>query len=133
MIGQVSLGLATLFLALQPTRNPARSQFKRLAQEVSVFALVDRGDDKPLIPHDTSLSTLLRFAQLRVAVATDDMKQAARLVDRALAENNYLDPARRQLLDAMIFVTVMLEPRIPVGPNRWLPMLVRWMRRLTLL
>jgi tetratricopeptide (TPR) repeat protein len=104
--------------------NPERSRFKRLAQEVSVFALVDRGDDKPLIPDDIPLSTLLRFAQLRVAVATDDMKQAAKLVDRALAENNYADAGRHQLLDAMIFATVMLEPRIPVGPKRWLPMLL---------
>ena len=109
---------------LSASANPARSQFKRLAQEVSVFAVVDRGDDKPLIPDDIPLSTLLRFAQLRVAVATDDMKQAARLVDRALAENKYADAERHQLLDAMIFATVMLEPRIPIGPKRWLPMLL---------
>jgi tetratricopeptide (TPR) repeat protein len=109
---------------LSASANPARSQFKRLAQEVSVFAVVDRGDDKPLIPDDIPLSTLLRFAQLRVAVATEDMKQAARLVDRALAENKYADAERHQLLDAMIFATVMLEPRIPIGPKRWLPMLL---------
>jgi len=109
---------------LSASANPARSQFKRLAEEVSVFAIVDRGDDKPLIPDDIPLSTLLRFAQLRVAVATDDMKQAARLVDRALAENNYADSERRQLRDAMVFATVMSEPRIPIGPRRWLPMLL---------
>jgi tetratricopeptide (TPR) repeat protein len=109
---------------LSASAEPTRSQFKRLAQEVSLFALVDRGDDKPLIPDDISLSTLLRFAQLRVAVATDDMKQAARLVDRALAENKYADAERHQLLDAMVFATVMLEPRIPIGAKRWLPMLL---------
>jgi tetratricopeptide (TPR) repeat protein len=109
---------------LSASANPAKSQFKRLAQEVSVFAHVDRGDDKPLIPDDIPLSTLLRFAQLRVAVATDDMKQASRLVDRALGENKYADAERHQLLDAMIFATVMLEPRIPIGPKRWLPMLL---------
>ncbi len=109
---------------LSASANPTRSQFKRLAQEVSVFALVDRGSEQPLVPDDIQLSTLLRFAQLRVAVATDDMKRAARLVDRALAENNFADAERRQLLDAMIFATVMLEPRIPVGPKRWLPMLL---------
>jgi tetratricopeptide (TPR) repeat protein len=105
---------------LSASANPAKSQFKRLAQEVSVFALVDSGDDKPLIPDDIPLSTLLRFAQLRVAVATDDMKQASRLVDRALGENKYADA----VYDAMIFATVMLEPRIPIGPKRWLPMLL---------
>ena len=45
-------------------------------------------------------------------------------MDRALAENNFADAERHQLLDAMIFATVMLEPRIPVGPKRWLPMLL---------
>ena len=49
---------------LSASANPAKSQFKRLAQEVSVFALVDRGDGKPLVPDDIPLSTLLRFAQL---------------------------------------------------------------------
>jgi tetratricopeptide (TPR) repeat protein len=101
-----------------------KSQFKRLAQEVSVFALVDRDEGGPLIPSDAGLSTLLRFAQLRVAVATDDMRQAAKLVNRTLAENISEDAERRQLVNAMIFVTVMLEPRIPITPKRWLPMLL---------
>lgn len=102
--------------------NPKKSQFKRLAQEVSVFALIDRGEGTPLVPGDAKLSALLRFAQLRVAMATDDMHRAAKLVDRALIENNFAAPDRRPSLNAMIFATVMLEPRIPIGPKRWLPM-----------
>lgn len=110
---------------LAASSNRKKSQFNRLAQEVSVFALVDRGEGKLLVPDDAQLSTLLRFAQLRVAVATDDMKRAAKLVDRTLAECHSLaDGERRQYLDAMIFVTVMLEPGIPIGPKRWLPMLL---------
>jgi hypothetical protein len=89
-----------------------------------VFAFVNRGDGKPLVPGDVRLSTLLRFARLRVAVATDDMKQAGKLVDRTLAENNFADAEQRQLLNAMVSVTVMLEPQIPIGPKRWLPMLL---------
>ena len=104
--------------------NLEKAQFKRLAEEVSVFALVNRGEGKPLIPDDIKLSGLLRLAQLRVAVATDDMKRAARLVERALVENNFADAEQRQLLDAMTFAVVMLEPRIPIGPKRWLPMLL---------
>lgn len=104
--------------------NPKKSQFKRLAQEVSVFALADWGNGKSLVPGDIQLSTLLRFAQLRVAVATEDMNLAAKLVDRALAEDSFADVERRRLRDLMIFATVMLEPRIPIGPKRWLPMLL---------
>ena len=52
-----------------------------------MFTLADRGEGVPLIPGDIGLSTMLRLAQLRVAVATDDMKEAARIVDRALLEN----------------------------------------------
>lgn len=109
---------------LAASSSPKKTQFKRLAQEVSVFALVDRGEGKPLIPDDAPLATLLRFAQLRVAVATDNMKQARKLVDRALAENSLADGERRQYLDALIFMTVMLEQGIPIGPKRWLPMLL---------
>jgi tetratricopeptide (TPR) repeat protein len=52
------------------------------------------------------------------------MKQAAWLVDRTLAENRFAGAEGRQLLNSMIYLTVMLEPRIPVGPKRWLPMLL---------
>jgi hypothetical protein len=108
---------------LAASSTPEKSQFKRLAQEVSVFTLVDRGEGVPLIPGDRGLSTMLRFAQLRVAVATDDMKEAARIVDRALFENGLVGGDARQYLDAMIFASVIMEPRIPIRPRRWLPML----------
>jgi hypothetical protein len=104
--------------------KPKKSQFERLAHEVSVFALFDRGSGNLLVPDDPALSRLLRFAQLRVAVAADDMKQAAVLVDRALAENASLAPDRRRLTDALVYATVMLNPEIPIGPKRWLPMLL---------
>ena len=110
---------------LAASSNPKKTQFKRLAQEVSVFALVDWGEGKPLIPDDLPLSTLLRFAQLRVAVATDNMKQARKLVDRALVENSLAAGERRQYLDAMIFMTVMLETGIPIRPKKWLSMLLK--------
>ncbi len=104
--------------------KPKESQFKRLAQEVLPFALFDRGSGKLLIPGDIRLSTLLRFAQLRVAIAADDMKQAAILVDRALAENIPLNkPVQRRMRNAMVYMMVMLEPQIPIEPKRWLPML----------
>ncbi len=105
-----------------------KSRFKRLAQEVSLFARVDRGSESPLIPSDAPLSRLLRLAQLRVAVAADDMKQAAVLVDRALAENASLAPDERRLVNAMVYTIVMLEPQIPISPTagyrccwNWLP------------
>jgi tetratricopeptide (TPR) repeat protein len=101
-----------------------KSQFRRLAQEVSAFTLFDRDEGAPLIPGDVKLSALLRFAQLRVAVAADDTKQAAKLVDRALAENSLVAPNQRQLRNAMIYTMVMLEPQIPIRPMRWLSMLL---------
>ena len=109
---------------LAASTKPKKNQFKRLAQEVSPFALFDRGSGNPLVPGDASLSRLLRFAQLRVAVAADDMKQAAVLVDRALAENASLAAVERQMVNALVYTTVMLEPQIPIGPKRWLPMLL---------
>jgi tetratricopeptide (TPR) repeat protein len=46
------------------------------------------------------------------------------LVDRALAENTSLSPDQRQLANALIYSSVMLEPQLPIGPKRWLPMLL---------
>lgn len=107
---------------LSASSGPRKSNFKRLAQEISIFALFDRGEGVPLVPGDHKLSTMLRLAQLRVAVATDDMKQASKLVDRNLAEFASVAPADRQLLGAMVSMTVMVEPRIPIPPKRWLSM-----------
>jgi len=110
-------------VVLTASTQEKKSQFKRLAQGISAFAIFDKGEGNLLIPDDTKLSTLLRFAQLRVAVANEDMKRAATLVDRALAENVYVEETGRPLYNAMIYSTVLLETRIPIGPKRWLPML----------
>ena len=104
--------------------NPKKSQFKRLAQELSVFTLVDRDEDVPLIPDDNELSALLRLAQLRVAVTTEDMNRAATLVDKVLFEISLVQERDRQDLSVLLWATVMLEPRIPIPPKRWLAMLL---------
>ena len=46
---------------LAASSNPKKTQFKRLAQEVSVFALVDWGEGKPLIPDDAPAVHLASF------------------------------------------------------------------------
>ena len=104
--------------------KPEKSQFKRLAQEISVFALYDRGEGVPLIPDDPQLSALLRFAQLRVAVATDEMNRAATLLDKALFESSVVQERERQYLSVLLWATVLVEPHIPMPPNRWLSMLL---------
>lgn len=104
--------------------KPEKSQFKRLAQELSVFTLVDRDEGVLLIPDDPQLSALLRFAQLRVAVATDEMSRAATLLDKALFESSVGQERDRQYLSVLLWATVLVEPRIPVAPNRWLGMLL---------
>jgi len=108
---------------LQASTKEGRRRFKRLAQELSAFALFDRGEGNLLVPDDTRLSTLLRFAQIRVAVATDDFKQTAFLVDRALAEEAAIPPEQKQSYRSMIESQVLIEPRIPMSPRRWMAML----------
>lgn len=109
---------------LSASSKPEKSQFKRLAQELSAFALLDCGEGAPLFPGDTPLSAMLRFAQLRVAVAIDDMNCAESLVDKALFENSLVPQGNRQYLYVLLWATVMLEPRIPMPPKRWLAMLL---------
>jgi hypothetical protein len=108
---------------LQASTKERRSRFKRLAQEISVFTLFDRGEGNLLVLGDAQLSNLLRFAQIRVAVATNDLERAALLVDRALADAAALPADGRQLYRATIESQVLIEPRIPMSPHRWLAML----------
>jgi hypothetical protein len=109
---------------LGASAKPKESQFKRLAQAVSPFALADRGEGVLLFPGDPHISATLRLAQLRVAVATEQLARAAALVDRAFFENSFAKKDDRQYLDTLISATVMLESRIPVPPRRWLGMLL---------
>lgn len=99
------------------------AQFKRLAEVVSVVSLVDRGEGVPLIADDLPLSSMLRFAQLTIATATEDYTRAAKLVDLALCENKQLEALGREYADAAVYSTVLLEPKIPVPARRWLTML----------
>ena len=100
------------------------SRFKRLAQELSVFTIVDRGEGVSFIQNDGELSALLRLAQLRVAVATEDMERATKLVDKALFEIAHVPKKSRTNLTALLSVSVMLEPHLPLPPARWLAMLL---------
>ncbi len=102
--------------------DPKKSEFKRLAQEVSIFARMSLDFIKSTNPQEFKIFTLLSFAQLRVAVALDDMVLAAKLVDRALAESSLADSEHRQYFEALIASTVMQETGIPIGPRRWLSM-----------
>ncbi|KYK43181.1 hypothetical protein A1D31_38615 [Bradyrhizobium liaoningense] len=56
------------------TRDP--ETFKRLAEEVSVFAMADRGPSEPLVAGDRKASFMLRYAQFRVAIANEDGRRA---------------------------------------------------------
>lgn len=61
-------GLGWFSFALVSTAYRDKELFKRLAEEVSVFALADRGPGQPLFPDDVSVSSMLRYAQLLVRV-----------------------------------------------------------------
>ena len=103
---------------------PSRSEFKRLAETVSIVSVVDRGENVPLVADDLRLSTMLRFAQLRIAVATEDFARAATIVDRALYENSLLEGPDRQYFDGAVYGMVLLDPKIPIPAARWMQMLV---------
>ena len=66
--------------ALAHTAGRDKDLFKRLAEEVSVFPLVDFGEGKPLLPENAHVSILLRYAQFRVAIATGDRNHAVTIL-----------------------------------------------------
>ena len=108
-------------LAQASTRNA--QEFKRLAEEVSVFALADRGPGVPLFAESPGVSTMLRFAQLRVAIATGGGASAARILDRMLAEIEMLPMDLRPNLTALALGTALPATTVPLAPKRWLGML----------
>jgi hypothetical protein len=97
--------------------------FKRLAEEVSLFAIADRGGSELLVPENPNVSFMLRYAQFRVAIATEDSKRAAKILDRLLFEIEHLAGEFRSNSLAMVLTTALTERSVPLSPKRWLKML----------
>jgi hypothetical protein len=109
--------------ALVHTASSNRDLFKRLAEEVSVFALGDRGENQLFFPENAQVSAMLRYAQLRVAIATEDSKRAVKVLDRLLWEIDQLSGRAKTDLLTLTFGTALMERSVPLAPKRWLPML----------
>jgi hypothetical protein len=100
-----------------------KNLFKRLAEEVSVFAIADRGESELLVPDDVHVSTKLRYAQFRVAIAIEDGKRAAKILDRLLLEIDQLTGESKESMLAVVLGTAFMERSVPIPPKRWLGML----------
>ena len=99
--------------------------FKRLAEEVSVFAMIDRGETELLFPENPNVSTRLRYAQFQVAIATEDRRRAAEILDRILFEIDQLTGKSKSDLLVLTLCTALTERSVPLAPRRWLAMLKR--------
>ena len=97
--------------------------FKRLAEEVSVFAMADRGPSEPLIAEDPRASFRLRYAQFRVAIANEDGRRAVTILDRMLSDVEHLSGASKSNSLGMALGTALMERSVPLPPVRWLEML----------
>jgi tetratricopeptide (TPR) repeat protein len=103
------------------TRDP--KTFKRLAEEVSVFAMVDRGPSEPLVAEEPRTSFMLRYAQFRVAIANEDGGRAVTILDRLMSEVEHLSGEVRSNNLGMVLATALIERSVPLPPARWLEML----------
>ena len=109
--------------ALVRAANRDKDLFKRLAEEVSVFSMADRGETTPLFQENIVVSTMLRYAQFRVATAIEDGKRAARILDRLLFEIDQLKGAFKSSSLALALGTALMERSVPLPPKRWFDML----------
>lgn len=109
--------------ALVHTASRNKGLFKRLAEEVSVFAMADRGDKEMLFADNVTVSTMLRYAQFRVAIAIEDPKRAAKILDRLLFEIDQQSGALKSNSLALALGTALMERSVPLPPKRWLDML----------
>jgi hypothetical protein len=105
------------------TASRDRDLFKQLAEEVSIFAMADRGEGELLFPENLSVSAMLRYAQFRVAIATEDGKLAADILDRMLFEIDQLTGELKSNILALALGTALLERSVPLRPKRWIDML----------
>ena len=107
------------------TARHDKDMFKRLAEEVSVFAMIDRGETELLFPENPNVSTRLRYAQFQVAIATEDRRRAAEILDRILFEIDQLTGKSKSDLLVLTLCTALTERSVPLAPRRWLAMLKR--------
>jgi tetratricopeptide (TPR) repeat protein len=105
------------------TASRNQDLFKRLAEEVSLFAIADRGESEPLVPENPNVSFMLRYAQFRVAIATEDGKRAAKILDRMLFEIEHLTGEFKSNSLGMVLTTALTERFVPLSPRRWFNML----------
>jgi len=105
------------------TASRDKNLFKRLAEEVSVFTMADRGETELLFPENANVSAMLRYAQFRVAIATEDGKRAAKILDRMLFEIARLTGESKPHILALALGTALVESSVPLPPKRWLDML----------
>lgn len=110
--------------ALVSTAYRDKAVFKRLAEEVSVFAMVDRDKAEPLLPESLNISVMLRYAQLLVTLAVRDAKRAAEVLERALAETAQLDGKLKTYTLSVILSSALIDPTLPLPPRRWMDMLL---------
>jgi len=105
------------------TASRDKNLFKRLAEEVSLFAIVDRGEAELLLPGKANISVMLRYAQFRVAIATEDGNRAAQILDRMLFEIEQLTGRFKSTSLGLALGTALIERSVPLRPMRWLGML----------
>lgn len=118
-----TLALNWFWRALLQAAMRDEDLFKRLAEEVSVFAMADLGERKPLFADDIKTSVMLRYAQLRVAIASGHGKLAAKILDRALVEIEQLSGEFKLHTLSLVLGTALAERSVPLAPKRWFGML----------
>lgn len=116
-------GLTWFARAILSTAHRDKETFRRLAQEVSIFTAFGSDVRRMLFAPDAYLSCLLRLAQLQVAIAIDQPRRAADILDELLWEIELLPAEHRDRLRAMAFATALVERTIPLSPGRWIGML----------
>jgi hypothetical protein len=100
-----------------------KTNFKRVAEELSVFAQVDRGAEQPLFADDREVSAMLRYVQLLVSIAVNDLGAAIGALDRGLAETAELAGELKTSTLGLILSNALMERSLPLRPKRWLAML----------
>ena len=119
LISRHEAGLTWLSMAVYLAKDEDR---RMICEQLFVLALLDTS--KPLFPENIYISTVLRLAQLDVAIATDHTDQLEIIADRLIAEARMLDLEDVSKGFVIIAICkVLMERSLPISPKKWIPML----------
>ncbi|MFC1739251.1 tetratricopeptide repeat protein [Planctomycetota bacterium] len=112
-------GLTWLTMAIMHTPNKDR---RMIAENLFVLPLLDTS--QPLFKENIHLSTMLRFAQFRIAAWANKTDSLPTIANQLITETRMID--NKEIADGFLFfviTSILVEQSLRISPPKWIPLL----------